>query len=135
MGALSPLIVGGVTEVVNKKAAHSADDDDQSNSTLDPTYPLLAMVAGSYLLCSCGFALNSYWILRHNQRLRYLLGVSQHPSDDVKDALPIGKFHYLIQPDERDAFLRRPQQVDEESISLTVEGLGQEDYEGEHLLH
>ena len=127
--------MGGATELVNKKAAHSPDEDDQSDSTLDPTYPLLAMVTGSYLLSSCGFALNSYWILRHNQRLRYLLGVSQHPSDDVADTLPIGKFHDLIQPEERDAFLRSPQQFEEEPISLKVEGSGQEDDEGGHLLH
>ncbi|KAL6047446.1 putative arabinose efflux permease, MFS family [Balamuthia mandrillaris] len=79
LGALAPLIVGALNNFFNDGAPYSdqsssASQEEQGEDTvLDPTYSMLMMVAGMYVLSVPGFFLVSAFIKHHRERAWGLL--------------------------------------------------------------
>jgi hypothetical protein len=73
LGALAPLLVGALNGWFDRRAPYNDPDDDGSHDVLDPTFPLVVVVGGSYLLSGLGFGLTSLLIRSHRQRMSAVL--------------------------------------------------------------
>lgn len=67
LGALSPLIVGALNQCFN------IVEQGENPDAYDPTYSLLIVVPGTYLLSSVGFLITSFLCRSHSYYLSKLL--------------------------------------------------------------
>ncbi len=82
LGALAPLLVGALNEIFDQKAPYSDDDDGDSMfqdtvRPLDPTYPMVIVIAGSYFFSAIGFWITSLFLKGHKARVLRLLDKEQ----------------------------------------------------------
>lgn len=100
LGALAPLLVGALNGWFDRRAPYHDPDDPQGP---DPTFPLVVVVGGSYLLSGLGFGLTSLLMRSHKRRMRDVL--HRTPSPPRSAGAPARRQAKIVSAEEELAFL------------------------------